>query len=65
MQIMGGKEQKEGIFFIFLYPFFRFFHPFVSQVLIPKTGGMTACIKTDSADTVVNGRVVTVRPIHL
>ena len=41
------------------------FHPFVRQVLVTKPRFMSSGVKTDPANPVVYGRIVTMRPVHL
>ena len=64
MKVMGGKKEEEGRIFIFFDPLLRFLHPLIGEVFIAKTGGMTAGVEPNSANTIMDGSVMAVRPIH-
>ncbi len=65
VKVMGGKEEEEGMILILGDPLVGFLDPLVGQVLVAEAGGMTPGVKTNPTDTVVDGRVVTVAPVHL
>ena len=60
MDIVRREKQKERFVFVLLNKFIGFLNPLVSQIFIAESGRMPARIKTDAADTIVNGRIMTV-----
>ena len=43
----------------------RFLDPLICEVFIAESGSMSSCIESDSTDAIMNGRIVTMGPVHL
>ena len=65
VQIMGSEEEEERVVLVFPDPFLGFFNPFVGQVLVPKAGGVATGVEPDPTDSIVDGGIVPMGPIHL
>ena len=61
---MGSEEEEERLSPCFSNPLLGFFNPLVGQILVPKAGGVATGVETDPADSIVDGRIVPVGPIH-
>ncbi len=59
------KEHKEGLLTMFRHPFFCILNPMVRKIFVAKASLIPSGVKANSTYAVMNGCVVTVRPIHL
>ena len=64
MDRMRTEVQKERTFAMISNPLIRFSNPVVREVFIAKASLMAPCIESDPTDTVMDRRVVSVRPVH-
>jgi hypothetical protein len=62
---MRAKEQEERGLTMVGNPLVRRFNPSVRQVFIPKAGGLPSGVESDAAYSIMNRRIMTMRPIHL
>ena len=65
VEVVGGVEEEEGFVLVRLDEFVRLLDPLVGEVFIAEARVVSAGVKADAGDAIVNGSVVPVGPIHL
>ena len=65
MQIVRGEEEEKGVILISLNPLVGLLDPFIGQIFITETCLMTASIKTNATNSIMNGGIMSMTPVHL
>lgn len=64
VEVVRAEEEEERFVLVLFDPGDRLLDPLVGQILVPKPSRMAAGVESDTADAVVDGGIVAVRPIH-
>ena len=64
MDVVRGEKQEEGFVFVRFDPFDRFFDELIGEVFIAPASRVSAGHETDTANAVMNGRIMAMTPVQ-
>ena len=65
MDVLRGEEEEERSILVGFDPAIGFRDPLVGHVFVAKSGFVSTGVKSDPADSIVYGLIVSMGPVHL